>query len=73
MFVSARLLPVGWNVVESVEDYLKRAAEAEASAARISDLDLRRQFLELAEQWRSLAGQAVAWRERYLLGPRSTD
>jgi hypothetical protein len=40
-------------------EYLQNAANAEAAAARMIDPDMRRQFLEIARQWRELAQQTL--------------
>jgi hypothetical protein len=42
---------------DRVEEYLRRAAEAEARAAKIVDRDLREGFLKIAEDYRRMAGQ----------------
>jgi hypothetical protein len=46
--------------MERATQYLQNAANAEAAAARMIDPDMRRQFLEIARQWRELAQQALA-------------
>ena len=49
--------------MERPDDYLKRAEDAEAMAARVSDPILKDQFLSLAAQWRALA-ESAAWARR---------
>lgn len=39
-------------------DYLRRAAEAEAQAAKIFDHDIREGFLKIAAEYRRMAGHA---------------
>lgn len=45
--------------MERVDEYLRRAAEADAAAGRATDPGIKRQFGEVAEQWRALARQAA--------------
>jgi hypothetical protein len=46
------------------DEFLANAAKAEASAANVRDPEIKRQFQELAEQWRILARAAVAKSEQ---------
>jgi hypothetical protein len=45
--------------MDRTEEYLKRAEASEAAASRAPDSKTRRQFSELAAQWRALAGHAA--------------
>jgi hypothetical protein len=42
-------------MAEDRKTFLQHAADAEANAARAIDANVKRQFLEIAEQWRRLA------------------
>jgi len=55
--------------VEAVEEYRKKAADAEAMAAQTKDDALRRGFEEVARKWRVLADQIEARRR----GRRNPD
>lgn len=41
--------------MDRAEEYLKRAAEADAKADQVSDPDIKRQFKQIADDWRALA------------------
>ena len=41
-----------------VKEYLRRAAEADATAAATQDFEVKLQWAQIAEQWRSMAKQA---------------
>lgn len=44
-------------MLSDMDEYERRAAEAEKRAADTHDGDIRRQWLELAEQWRTMVRQ----------------
>jgi len=49
------------------EDYLRRADEAERKAAKLTDPFLRRTYRAIAEHWRAIARAAMSlelWRAR---------
>jgi hypothetical protein len=43
--------------MERAGEYIRRAVEAEETAERSKDRDMRLQWLDIAAQWRSLARQ----------------
>jgi hypothetical protein len=43
------------------ETYRRNAEEAEAKAAKATDLSLKREYLEIAEHWRRLAQPPGRW------------
>lgn len=43
--------------MSDLDEYERRAAEAEERASGTHDSDIKRQWLELAEQWRTMAWQ----------------
>ena len=44
--------------MKRAEEYLRRASDADATAEKLTDPDIRRQFREIAAQWRVMARQA---------------
>ena len=44
--------------MDRADEYVKQALDAEAAAEWASDPDIKRQFREIAEQWRALAERA---------------
>jgi hypothetical protein len=45
------------SCVDRFDDYLRRATEADATADKLREPEMKRQYRDLAEQWRTLARQ----------------
>jgi len=45
-------------VAPKVEEFRRKAEEAEAKAAQLHDYEAKQSYLEIARQWRQMAAQA---------------